>query len=136
MTATLMLRLAAVISMLLATGHTLGGRRSWSPIGESAVLTAMRTFRFDVAGVNRSYLEFYLGFGYSLSVFLVMQAILLWQVGTVARTDPIQARPLIVTFLLASIVSGVVSWKFIFPVPVYFGAALTACLGLALVAGR
>jgi hypothetical protein len=96
----------------------------------------MRTFRFEVAGVNRSYLEFYLGFGYSLSVFLVMQAILLWQVGTVARTDPIQARPLIVTFLLASIVSGVVSWKFIFPVPVYFGAALTACLGLALVAGR
>jgi len=96
----------------------------------------MRTFRFDVAGVNRSYLEFYLGFGYSLSVFLAMQAIVLWQVGTLARTDRIQARPLIVTFLLASIASGIVSWKFIFPVPVYFGAAITACLGLALVAGR
>ena len=101
MTATLMLRLASVVSMLLAAGHTLGGRRSWSPIGESEGLTAMRTFRFDVAGVNRSYLEFYLGFGYSLSVFLAMQAIVLWQVGTLARTDRIQARPLIVTFLLA-----------------------------------
>ena len=136
MTATLMLRLASVLSMLFAAGHTLGGRRSWSPIGESEGLTAMRTFRFETMGVSRTYLDFYLGFGYTLSVFLVMQAILLWQVGTLAKTDRLQARPLIVTFLLASIASGVLTWEFIFPVPVYFGATVTACLGLALVAGR
>jgi hypothetical protein len=136
MTATLMLRLASVISMLFAVGHTLGGQQSWSPIGESEVLTAMRTFRFETMGVSRTYLDFYRGFGFTLSVFMVMQAILLWQVGTLAKTDRIQARPLIVTFLLASIATGVLAWKFIFPLPVYLGATVTACLGLALVAGR
>ncbi|HWW87325.1 MAG TPA: hypothetical protein VNZ26_27190 [Vicinamibacterales bacterium] len=136
MTATLMLRLASVISMLFAAGHTLGGQQSWSPIGESEVLTAMRTFRFETMGVSRTYLDFYRGFGFTLSVFMVMQAILLWQVGTLAKTDRIHARPLIVTFLLASIATGVLAWKFIFPLPVYLGATVTACLGLALVAGR
>ena len=136
MTATLMLRLASVISMLFAAGHTLGGRLSWSPIGESEVLTAMRTFRFETMGVSRTYLDFYRGFGFTLSVCMVMQAILLWQLGTLAKTAPIQARPMIVTFLLASIASGILTWKFIFPVPVYFGATVTVCLGLALVAGR
>lgn len=136
MTATLMLRLASVLSMLFAAGHTLGGRRSWSPIGESEGLTAMRTFRFETMGVSRTYLDFYLGFGYSLSVFLVMQAILLWQVGTLAKTDRLQARPMILTFLLASIASGVLTWAFIFPMPVYLGSTITACLILALVAGR
>jgi hypothetical protein len=136
MTATLMLRLASVISMLFAAGHTAGGRRSWSPIGESEGLTAMRTFRFETMGVSRTYLDFYLGFGYSLSVFLVMQAILLWQVGTLAKTDRLQARPFILTFLLASIASGVLTWEFIFPMPVYLGSTITACLILALVAAR
>jgi hypothetical protein len=99
-------------------------------------LTAMRTFRFETMGVSRTYLDFYLGFGYSLSVFLVMQAILLWQVSTLAKTDHLQARPFIVTFLLASIAGGVLTWEFIFPMPVYLGSTITVCLGLALVAGR
>jgi hypothetical protein len=137
MNASLLLRLASGISLLFAAGHTLGGlTSSWSPIGETDVFAAMRRFRFDVAGANRSYLEFYRGFGFVLSVYLVMQAVLLWQLASVAKADRIQAQPLIWTFFIGSIATGVLTWQFLFPVPVYFAAVVTAFLGLALSASR
>jgi len=48
MTTSLLLRVASIISLLFAAGHTLGGRNAWSPAGENNVLQAMRTVRFDV----------------------------------------------------------------------------------------
>jgi hypothetical protein len=133
--ASLLLRIASAVSLLFAAGHTLGGlRKSWSPIGETPVLTAMRDFRFDVYGVNRSYLEFFLGFGFLLTVCQLLQTVLMWQLAGVAKADRHQAQPFIWTFFIASILSGVLAWRFLFPIPVYFGAVLTVCLGLALIA--
>ena len=41
-------------------------------------------------------------------------------------------QPFIWTFFLASLAIGALTWRFLFPQPLYFCAALTACLGLAL----
>jgi hypothetical protein len=71
-----------------------------------------------------------------LTVYLVMQAVLLWQLATVATADRRQAQALVWTFFVASIATGVLTWKYLFPMPVYFGAVVTACLGLALIASR
>jgi len=129
------LRIGAVISLFFAIGHTIGGvRASWSPIAENDVLAAMRTFHFNFAGVNRTYLELYRGFGSLLTVYLLLQAVLLWQLASIARTDRRQARPMVWSFFLASIAIAVLTWIFLFPTPVYFDAALTACLAWALVA--
>ena len=130
----LVLRISSVFSFLFAAGHTLGGLKSWSPMGETDVLKAMRTVRFDVAGVNRSYLEFYQGFGFILSVCVVMQAVLLWQLADLAKTNREQTLPFVWTLFIASIASGILTWKFLFPVPAYFSLVLTAFLGLALAA--
>ncbi len=132
----LLLRIASVISLLFAAGHTLGGRKSWSPLGESEVLKAMRTFRFETSGVSRTYLDFYLGFGFTISVYLLLQAILLWQLAAMARTEPLQVRPMIASFALATLACGLLSWRFIFPLPVVFSAVLAACLALAYFAAR
>jgi hypothetical protein len=134
---TVLLRIASMISLFFAVGHTLGGlTKSWSPIGETGVLTAMRTFRFAVEGVNRSYLEFYRGFGFLLSVSVLMQAVLLWQLATLAAADRTLARPFVATFFLMSIASSALTWRYLFPLPVCFGAVLTLCLGLAVFASR
>ena len=61
MTTTLLLRIAAVISLLFALGHTAGEMKKWSPMGENAVLDAMASVHFDTMGANRTYLDFYLG---------------------------------------------------------------------------
>ena len=37
MTRTLLLRIASVISLLFAAGHTLGGLKKWSPMGDNEV---------------------------------------------------------------------------------------------------
>ncbi len=56
---TIALRIASVLSLLIAAGHTLGGRSSWSPVGENDTLRAMRSFHMDVFGVSRTYHDFF-----------------------------------------------------------------------------
>ncbi len=123
-----------MISLLFAAGHTLGGRKSWSPIGDNEVLQAMRSFRFDAQGASRTYLDFYLGFGFCLSAYLLLQAALLWQLAKIAQDDPPLVRPLIASFLVAFLGLALVSWKFIFILPVAFFAVLAAILSAALLA--
>jgi hypothetical protein len=77
-TTTLLLRIASVISLIFAAGHTMGGLRKWSPMGDNAVLKAMTDVRFNTMGATRSYLDFFMGFGWSISVFMLMQTIRLY----------------------------------------------------------
>jgi hypothetical protein len=88
MSLTIVLRIAAVISLLFAAGHTYGGRSSWSPIGETDTLRAMREFHMVISGVSRTYHDFYVGFSYSLSVFMLLQAVFLWLLADLGKTHP------------------------------------------------
>jgi hypothetical protein len=136
MTTTLWLRISSVVSLLFAAGHALGGRASWSPLGETDVLRAMREFRFDVMGSSRTYLDFYLGFGHLLTVSMLLQAVLLWQLASLARADAVRYRPLIASFLLASVVGTVLAWMYVFALPIGFSAVITACLAVAFFLAR
>jgi hypothetical protein len=124
MTTTLLLRIAAVISLVFTAGHTLGGRQKWSPMGENEVLKAMTQVRFDVMGANRSYLDFFMGFGWSISVLMLLQTVLLWQLASLARAEPARVRPMIAAFALATLAGGLIAWRFIFPIPALFSGAL------------
>ena len=137
MTTMLWLRISAAITLLFAAGHTVGGLRYWSPMGENPVLQTMRSVRFDTMGTNRSYLDFYMGFGYSLSVTQVMLATLLWQLASLARTNAASVRPMIATMILAVILCGLIAWRFLFPLPALFSLIQIAGLAAALaVAGK
>jgi hypothetical protein len=133
---TLFLRIASAISLIFTLGHTLGGLRKWSPMGDNEVLRAMTAVRFDTMGANRSYLDFFMGFGWSISVAMVMQTVLLWQMASLARTNPASMRPMIAVIGLATVASGVIAWRFIFPVPALFSTALVIALAAAYVVAR
>jgi hypothetical protein len=133
MTTTLFLRIASIISLAFTIGHTLGGQKQWSPMGDNEVLKAMTTVRFDTMGANRSYLDFFMGFGWTISVAMLMQTVLLWQVASLARTNPADVRPMIAVFALATVASGIIAWRFIFPVPALFSGALVIPLVAAYV---
>jgi hypothetical protein len=126
--ATLLLRIAAVISLFFAVGHTMGGIKKWSPMGENEVLKAMETVRFDTMGASRSYLDFFMGFGWSISVFLLLQSVLLWQIASLTRSNAVQVRPMIAMFALAALASGLIAWRFILPLPALFSAVLLIIL--------
>jgi len=137
MTISVWLRMAAVLSLLFAAGHSAGGVSLWSPPGETAVLQAMREFQFDAMGTNRSYLDFYLGFGRTISVYQLLQAAILWQLAGLAKKDPQAVRPVIAAFLLAGVAFTVLAWRYFFVLPVILNLALLVCLGAAFfVAGK
>jgi hypothetical protein len=136
MSATVLLRIAAVIALLFAAGHTLGGRKDWSPIGETEVLQAMRTQSYEVMGQSRTYLDFYRGFGYALSVDQVLTAVLLWFLAGIANTHPAQARPLIGAFAVAQLAGAYIAWRFIIPIPAVLALVLGIVLVLAFVKAR
>jgi hypothetical protein len=133
MTTTLLLRIASVISLVFTAGHTLGGLQKWSPMGENEALRAMTSVRFDTMGANRSYLDFFMGFGWSISVFMLLQTILLWQLASLARANPALVRPMVAVFALATLASGVIAWRLIFPIPALFSGALVVVLVAAFV---
>jgi hypothetical protein len=132
----LLLRIASVISLLFAVGHSLGGLQRWSPVGENAVLEAMTDVHFDTMGVRRSYLDFYMGLGWTISILMLMETILLWQLASLATRDPARLRSIIAVIAVATAASGVIAWRFILPVPALFSVALLLPLVLAYVSAR
>ena len=133
MTTRLWLRIASVILLLFTVGHTLGGLQRWSPMGDNEVLRQMTAVRFDTMGASRTYLDFFMGFGWSLSIVMLLQTVLLWQMASLARTNASGVRPMIAVFALATLASGVIAWRFIFPVPALLSAALVIALVAAYV---
>jgi len=133
---TLLLRIASVISLLFAAGHTLGGLKKWSPMGENEVLKTMATVRFETMGASRSYLDFFMGFGWSLSVAMLLQTVLLWQMASMARSNAVQVRPMIAVFAIANLASGIIACRFIFPMPAVFSAVSLLALLAAYAVAR
>lgn len=136
MTTTLFLRIASAISLIFTLGHTAGGLQKWSPMGDNEVLRSMTAVRFNAMGANRSYLDFYMGFGWSLSVVMLMQTVLLWQMASLARTNPASVRPMIAVIALATVACGIIAWRFLFPIPALFSIALLIPLAAAYVVAR
>src|SRR5437660_11717918 len=81
MKASMFYRIAAVLLLLFALGHTLGFRESDPTWGVDALLGSMRSIHFDVQGFNRTYWDLFEAAGFSVGVFYLLAAILAWQLG-------------------------------------------------------
>ena len=101
------------------------------------MLEAMKSHSFEVMGFKRTYWDFYFGFGLIISGFVLVQTIVLWQLGSLAKTDAVRVRPIIASFLIAFIVNALLAWKYFIAVPVVMTVAISVCLALAFAtAGR
>jgi hypothetical protein len=81
MRAPIFYRIAAVLLLLFAVGHTLGFRQSDPQWGVDVLLGGMRSIHFDVQGFNRTYWDLFQAAGFSVGVFYLFAAILAWQLG-------------------------------------------------------
>ena len=104
-------------------------------VRDHALGGAQRT-RFQTMGANRSYLDFFMGFGWSISVAGLLQAFVLWQMAGIARTNPDVVKPVIAAFALATLAGGVIAWRYIFPVPALFCVFLFVPLAMAYFVAR
>ena len=96
----------------------------------------MGTFRFDTFGSNRSYLDFYLGFGYIISLYLFAQVALLWQLASLASLHDVRVGPLVATFLAVTVGTTALAWALLFVVPAVFNLVIAICLAFAWLAAR
>jgi len=131
-TASLWLRCAAGIAALYAAGHTLG--HPWTAAHDlmaQGVTVAMQGVHFEAARQTRSYWEFYQGFGFALSVLLALQAVLLWQLASLARTGQ-EYRLAALAHLVAFLCLAAVAYLYLFALPLWLALAIAACLAAAL----
>jgi hypothetical protein len=134
---TIFLRIASVLTFLHAVAHTMGGVFGTpSPGAAEAAVAAMKANQFPVMGVTRSYWSFYMGLGLAVSIFLVVEAVVFWQLSSLAKTDSYRLRPVYATFLVGYSVAAVNSYQCFFAAPVIVELLIALCLWLALLTSR
>jgi hypothetical protein len=132
MKTSLLLRVAAIVTLLFFAGHT--AAIPWTPAvgpAEMPVITAMKGPSFDVMGSSRTYWDFYFGFGVTISLLLLLTAVVLWQLATLAKTEAARLRPIIAAFLIAFAVNAVLALKYFFVIPLVMSVVIAILLALA-----
>jgi len=133
----LFLRIASVLTLIHAVLHTIGGVFGAAAPGEQqAVVETMKAHVFPVMGVMRSYWDFHMGMGLVVSVFLTVEAVVFWQLGSLAKTDALKLRPILATFLIGYLGVALVSYRYFFAAPVITEILIALCLGLGIASAR
>jgi phosphoglycerol transferase MdoB-like AlkP superfamily enzyme len=130
---TLFLRIASVLTIIHAVLHTIGGVLSKPNNGapEIAIIDAMKSRAFNVMGSMRTYWDFFFAYGILVSIALLVQGILFWQLATLAKTDAVRLKPILVLFTLNFLVTTVIAWRYFFFAPAVTELLIAAFLGAA-----
>jgi hypothetical protein len=129
--ASLLYRIAAVLLLLFAAGHTLGFRQSDPAWGIDTLLSSMRSIHFDLQGFSRTYWDLFVAAGFSVGVFYLFTAVLAWQLGSLPADTLAVMRTTVWALALCFAAITVVSWVYLFIIPIVFSTLITVCLTAA-----
>jgi hypothetical protein len=123
------LRIASVLTFIHAVLHTIGGVFGTpAPGAQQAVVSVMKSTTFPIMGITRSFWDFHMGMGLAATVSLTAEAILFWQLASLAKTGALRLRPILITFTVAYLALSVVTWTYIFPPPSITEILIALCL--------
>ena len=128
MKASMFYRIAAVLLLLFAVGHTLGFRQSDPKWGVDALLGSMRSIHFDAQGFSRTYWDFFSAFGLFFSVFLLFAAVLAWLLGGLPAEILARVRSIAWALAICFVAVTALSLKYAFTTPIVFSTLITLCL--------
>jgi hypothetical protein len=132
MKATLLYRIAAVVLILFAAGHTFGFLKFKPPSPEGvAVRDAMDTVNLQVNSGKVTYGDFYRGFGLFCTAYLLFTAYIAWFLGGMAQTNPQAIGTMAWIFFALQLVSLALSWIYFLPPPIVLSAVVSICTGWA-----
>lgn len=132
MSAASLFRIAAVLLMLFALGHTVGFLKFRPPTLQGEVVRlGMNDVHFEVRGKTYSYGGFYVGFGLFNTLFLVFASVLAWHLGSLASRAPQAIGPIGWALCVVMVGSLVLCWAWFNNIAVAFSAVLAICLGWA-----
>ena len=131
MNVSLLYRIASVLLVLFAAGHTAGFRQTDPGWGVDAFLLSMKTTRFEIQGFKRTYDDFFVGFGLFVSAFLAFAAVVAWQLGGMSKATLASIPGITWGLAICLAAVAVLSWKYFFLVPIIFSSLIALCLVLA-----
>ena len=128
MKAKILYRIAAVLLLLFAVGHTVGFTQTDPSWGVDATVAAMKSVHFDMQGFNRTYYDFFFGFGLFVTVLQVFAALVAWQLGSLAPETLPSMRLVTWGFAVCFACILFLSWRYFFAVPLVFSVLIEICL--------
>jgi len=136
MKATWLYRIAVVLFVLFAAGHTLGFLKFVPPTpAGQAVMNAMNTVSLQ-PGANYTYGAFYRGFGLFATIYFLFAAAVAWHLGELARKFPAALDSLPWIFFCLQLVGLALTWKYFPTPPVVLSALVAVCTGWAAILAR
>lgn len=130
------LRIASILALTHSVLHTIGGVFGKPPSGQAAMIAASMRYRFEILGVMRSYADFYRGMGLAVTIFLTMDAAILWLLGSLSKTDSVRLRPILAVFLVGYFALALNSYTFFFSGPVAAEILIVVCLAAAFLTAK
>jgi hypothetical protein len=131
------LRAASVFAGLYCLGHMAGC--PWTPgrtDAAKAVVSQMQSVQFAALGAQRTYWDFYFGFGLISGADLALLSALLWWLASVARRDALLVRPMLWPVITLMIANAYFTARYFFIMPVAFALLIAALVAAALVSAR
>jgi hypothetical protein len=137
MKAVIYIRIAAVLTLIHAVLHTIGGVFGSISAGPEAVaVAAMKSNQFMALGNLRTFWEFYMGMGLAVSIFLTMESVVLWLLASLARSRAAQLRPILIVFALGYLAFAIDSFRYFFLAPVIVEILIALCMVGAAISAR
>jgi hypothetical protein len=130
-------RLAAYLLTFFCVGHTVGGMLVQKSLGPAAdaVFGAMKTVVFDFEGARCSYYGFWFGFGLMVSVFLLLSAIVAWQLDKTDASSWRITAPIAWALFVAHLANAVICWAYFFTGAGILSTLAALLLGLGALRG-
>ena len=128
MKAILFYRVAAILLLLFAIGHTLGFRQSNPEWGADALLASMQSVHFSVQGFDRSYWDLFTAAGFTVGAFYLFSAALAWQLSKLQPQILALMRSTTWAFALCFAAITILSYRYLFALPIVVSGLITASL--------
>lgn len=126
-------RIASILLLVFATGHTFGflSFRPPTPQGQ-AVWSSMNSVQLPMGNSSFTYGKFYIGFGLFVSALFILEAFLAWYCGQLIPGSPATAIVLGWCLLMLQIVCLVLSWRYFGTIQTMMSVLTLATVGTAL----
>ncbi len=130
----LLLSIAAVLASIQYLAHTVLFLRAKPQHGkdEADLLARMKGQRWKFNGFERSYWDFYFGYGLLAILWGYVEIAILWQLVFMARNGSVSVVPLVAILLAANVAHAALTLRYFFLTPVIFDLLIAIILGLVI----
>jgi len=131
MKASLFYRIASILLFLFAVGHTLGFRQVDPKWKIDSLIQSMQSIHFQADGNDRTYWDFFVGFGLFVTALMLLASVVTWQLGSLSAETLAGLRMTAWGFVVCFAFVSYLSWRYFFLIPVIFSLLILLCLTLA-----